>query len=385
MHSGRPYTATFVMLALALSLMTGVLEAQKKKPGSTEDGYIPVVVPPDKQKKDKKTADQTLPPPKELPSAVTAETDRLTFDASSLSAKGLLTPQTRDALRSLLRTNRGTIVALRAFVAGSGDLRRIGELVGEAFTEKHQPLPVLTVVQVGGLPMTGAQVLIEATEMDRRVVNPHGLAFLSGAPGRSVAQSVEQLQTALRQGGMGGADVLRATCFVSALDDERDARNAMATNFPSAVVSFVQMQRGAVEPQAVCEAAARLKSAPASPVAFSGAGQQGSAMVLVSAPRLVFTGTQLAFGREERDAKLAFDHLDKVLGSANARMDQVVKMHVYLTSGGAWQATRSVRANYWKASQEPAVTALPVEGLPSLDAVFAMDAIAATGAAPQQR
>ncbi len=380
MDSARPYAAISVLLALALSLMTGLLEAQKKKPGSTEDGYIPVVVPPDKQKKEKKTADQTLPPPKELPNAVTAETDRLAFDVSPLSAKGLLTPQTRDALRSLLKTNRGTIVALRAFVAGSGDLRRIGELVGEAFTEKHQPLPVLTVVQVGGLPMTGAQILIEATETDRRVVNPHGVAFLSGAPARSVAQSIEGLKASLRQGGMDGGDVLRATCFVSAIDEERDARNAMAANFPSAVLSFVQMARGPVQPQAECETVARLKATPAKLVSFSGAGQ---ATAMVSAPRLVFTGTQLAFGREERDTKLAFDHLDKLLGSANARMDQVVKVHAYLgDGGGAWQAARAVRAGYWKAPQEPAVTALPVEGLPSLDAVFAMDAIAATEAAP---
>src|SRR5579871_1964514 len=233
MHSARPFAATSVLFALAMVSTAGLLEAQKKKPGSNDDGYIPVVVPLDKQKKEKEI-NQTLPPPKELPTAVNAETDRLTFDVSPLSGKGLLTPQTREALRSLLKTNRGTIVALRALVAGSGDLRRIGELVGEVFGDKHQPLPVLTVVQVGGLPLAGAQVVIEAVETDRRVVNPHGLAFLSGVAGRSVAQSMEQLKAALRQGGMDGTVVVRATCFVSAIDEESDERNAMAANFPGA-------------------------------------------------------------------------------------------------------------------------------------------------------
>jgi len=385
MHSARPFAATSVLFALAMVSTAGLLEAQKKKPGSNDDGYIPVVVPLDKQKKEKEI-NQTLPPPKELPTAVNAETDRLTFDVSPLSGKGLLTPQTREALRSLLKTNRGTIVALRALVAGSGDLRRIGELVGEVFGDKHQPLPVLTVVQVGGLPLAGAQVVIEAVETDRRVVNPHGLAFLSGVAGRSVAQSMEQLKAALRQGGMDGADVVRATCFVSALDEERDARNAMAASFPGAVLDFVQMQRAPVEPQAKCEAVARLKAEPSGPLTFSGtiAGEHASAMALVRAPRLVFTGTQLAFGREESDAKLAFERMDRVLASENTRADQVVLMHVYAASGAAAGQVRAVVANRWKPPQEPTVTTLPIEGLPSLDAVFSMDVIAAAEAAPQR-
>ena len=67
---------------------------------------------------------------------------------------------------------------LRAFVAGSGDLRRIGEIAGEMFLEKHLPLPALSVAQVGALPLEGAQIVIEATEADRKVVNPAGLPFL---------------------------------------------------------------------------------------------------------------------------------------------------------------------------------------------------------------
>src|SRR5579862_1496611 len=151
------------LFAVLIALLAENLPAQKKKPGSDDEGYIPVVAPESKQKK-KKEANQTLPPAKELPSAVTAETERLAFGASPLIGKGLLSQQTRDALKALLKTNHGTIVKLRAFVAGSGDLRRVGELTAEIFAEKHLPLPVLTVVQVGALPLEGAQVVLESVE-----------------------------------------------------------------------------------------------------------------------------------------------------------------------------------------------------------------------------
>src|SRR5277367_1017870 len=100
------------------------LRAQKKKSTSDDEGYIPQLAPENKKKPKEQT--QTPPPSRDLPNTVAASTGRLTFDASPLSGKGLLSQQTREALKSLLRTNRGTIVALRAFVAGSGDLRRVG-------------------------------------------------------------------------------------------------------------------------------------------------------------------------------------------------------------------------------------------------------------------
>jgi len=118
-----------LLAAVLLGLVTGNLPAQKKKKVTDDSGYVPIILPENKSKK-KEEKQQTLPPPKELPSAVFAETDRLTFGVTPLSSKGLLSAQTREALRALLHNSKGTIVKLRAFVAGSGDLRRIGELVG---------------------------------------------------------------------------------------------------------------------------------------------------------------------------------------------------------------------------------------------------------------
>jgi len=378
------FRRTAPLFAVLVAVLAADLPAQKKKkPGSDDEGYIPVVAPENKQKK-KKDADatQTLPPPKELPSAVTADTDRLAFGVSPLIGKGLLSQQTREALKALLRTNHGTIVKLRAFVAGSGDLRRVGELVGETFTEKHMALPVLSVVQVGALPMEGAQVVLESVEVDKRVVNPHGVAFLAGQNAASVAQSLARLKIALRGGGMESEDALRVTCFVSSLEEQRDTHQLMTAAFPGAVLNYVQMQREPVMPAAECEAVARLRGAISGPVTFFNPADLDkspnySQLALVKSPKLVITGTQLAFGSQEGDIKLAFDRLQRVLSSSNARFDQVVMSHTYVTSTAIIPRVRTVRAGYYSSATPPASTLLPFEGLPSLDASFAVDVIAA--------
>jgi enamine deaminase RidA (YjgF/YER057c/UK114 family) len=378
------FRRTAPLFAVLVAVLAADLPAQKKKkPGSDDEGYIPVVVPENKQKK-KKDADatQTLPPAKELPSAVTAETDRLAFGVSPLIGKGLLSQQTREALKALLRTNHGTIVKLRAFVAGSGDLRRIGELVGETFTEKHMPLPVLSVVQVGALPMEGAQVVLESVELDKKVVNPQGVAFLAGQNAASVAQSLARLKIALRGGGMDSEDALRVTCFVSALEEQRDTHQLMTAAFPGAVLNYVQMQREPVTPAAECEAVARLRGAINGPVTFLNPADLDkspnySQLALVKSSKLVITGTQLAFGSQEGDIKLAFDRLQRVLSSSNARFDQVVMSQTYVTSTAIIPHVRTVRAGYYSNTTPPASTLLPFEGLPSLDASFGVDVIAA--------
>jgi enamine deaminase RidA (YjgF/YER057c/UK114 family) len=304
----------------------------------------------------------------------------LSFAVSPLSGKGLFTPQTREALRTLLRSSHGTIVKLRAFVAGSGDLRRVSELVAEMFTEKHQPLPALSVVQVGSLPLEGAQVVIESVEMSKRPVNPNGVAFIAGQASPSVGQSLDQLKMVIEKAGLQAEDALRVTCFVSSLDEQRDARKRMEGSFPGAALNLVQMQREPVTPASECEAVARLRSAPAQAVTFLNlVGEKSpyySQVALVSSPKLLLTGTQLAFGKQESDAKLSFDRLGKVLSSMNAQFDGIVMSHVYLTSSAMIPQLRKVRDGYYNGAHPPASTMLPFEGLPSLDAVFGIDVVA---------
>ena len=379
-----------LVVAILIGFTAGDLQAQKKKKTTSDDGYIPQVLPESKQKKKKEDETQKLPLPKEPPSAVTADTDRLAFQVSPLSPKGLLSQQIRDALRTLLRTSHGTILQMRAFVAGSGDLRRVGEITGEMFSEKHLPLPALSVVQVGALPLEGAQVIIETTEADKKVVNPKGVAFLSGQAAPNVAQSLDHLKTGLRGAGLEPADVLRATCFISSLDQQRNTRDLMSASFPGAVLNYVQMQREPVTPASECEAVARLRTVVPEGMSFLNPpnldkSPNYSQIALVSSAKLVITGTQLAFGGQEGDLKLAFGRLEKALSSLNARFDRVVMSHVYLMSSNLINSVRTVRAGYYTGKHPPASTMLPFEGLPSLDSQMGVDVIAVLDSSGTQR
>ena len=354
-----------LLFAILLCLLTTSIAAQNKKI-DPDAGYTPTVLPDDKKKKKSDEATQVLPLPPELPAAVVAETDRLAFQVTPLSAKGLLSQQTREAIKNLLRSNHGPIVKLRAFVAGSGDLRRVGEIAGEMFLEKHMALPALTVVQVGALPLEGAQVVIEATEVDRKVLNPSGVAFLAAQPAPSVTESLAKLKSTLAASGMQPSDALLVTCFISSLDDQRDTQPAMAASFPGAALYYVQMQRAPVTPAASCEARARLTK-PASL-----ADASNSEVALVSNPEIVITGTQLAFGSQDSDLKLAFDRLEKALAAKNARLDRVVIAHLYVTS-----STLANRVTTLESARAAGTrTVLPIEALPSLDAPFGLDVIA---------
>jgi enamine deaminase RidA (YjgF/YER057c/UK114 family) len=365
-----------LLLAILLSLLTGSAVAQSKKI-DPDAGYIPTVAPEDKSKKKKTAETQTLALPPGLPFAVSAETDRLTFRVTPLSAKGLLSQQTREALKTLLHSSHGPIVHLRAFVAGSGDLRRVGDIAAEMFTEKHLALPALTVALVGALPLEGAQVVIEATEVDRKIVNPSGVAFLAAQPAPSVPESLTKLKSILAAAGMQPSDALVVTCFVSSFDDQRDTQSAMAASFPGATLDFVQMQRAPVTPAASCEARARLRSTVSSAAGFT----TDSGAALVSSPEIVISGTQLAFGSQDSDFKLAFDRLEKELAAKHTRLDHAVLSHLYLTSGtlanrvAGLEPTRSASPR----------TILPVEALPSLDALFGLDVIAVPDAAASLR
>ena len=121
------------------------------------------------KKKDKEQPTQVLQLPKELPSAVAGETRRLVFRVTPLTGKGLLSQQIRDSLKAAQHETGGdTILKIRAFVAGSADLRRVRDLVSDSFSSRKQPLPVLTLVRSGGLPLEGAQVSFEVDRGNQR-------------------------------------------------------------------------------------------------------------------------------------------------------------------------------------------------------------------------
>jgi enamine deaminase RidA (YjgF/YER057c/UK114 family) len=333
------------------------------------------------QRKSKPEESQTLELPKELPAAVVAEAGRLRFCVTPLSARGLLTQQVRDGLRWLLSQDRGArIVKLRAFVAGSGDTRRVQTIVSETFTERRLPLPALSVVQIGPLPLEGAQVELEAVAEEKKVLNPHGLAFLSGQ-GAEVEQSLAGLGAAAGAAGIDPGDVLLATCYLNSLEDVAGVRARANAEFPGAAIDIVQRMREPMQSLAQCEAVARLRQAPAQPLVFLDppglTGSPGrSGIALVGGRRVALTGAQLAFGFNEPAARLAFQRLAKALDGVGASYSRVAVAEVYPLSRSIAELVRKVEPEFFDRTRPPAGVMPPFEGLPSLDASFALDAIA---------
>ena len=333
-------------------------------------------------KKNKKDEDETqaLQLPKELPITTIGETRRLLFYTTPLSAKGLLSQQIKDALKSVERQAGGnTVLHIRAFVAGSGDLRRVRELVSETFTDRHLPLPALSLIQAGGLPLDGAQVVLEAVATGKKDLYPGGLAFIpaqmvfSPSPLDPVAplagQSLTRLQQAVRAAGADDSDVRRVTCFLSSLDNIGATRQPAEASYPRAAWNFVQAQRAPMRGMAACEAIAGLRAAPPQ----AGSDPQ---IGVVAAPHVVLSGTQASFGYEESDARLALGRLAKALQPAGVNLHDVAFAHFYPLSQKIEDQIRTVWPTFYDAANPPAASVLQIEGLSSLDAGFAVDVVA---------
>jgi len=343
-----------------------------------------------KSKKEERT--QALQLPVELPSSVTGSTRRLTFHVTPLSGRGLLTHQVREALKVLShQLGSETVLRIRAFVAGSGDVRRVHDLVSEEFAGRRRPLPVLTLVRAGGLPLEGAQVVLEAVGEAHKDVNPHGLAFFSAQTASSdnpldaaaplVRKSVAQLALAVKDAGVAPQNVLSVTCFVSSLADVAATRSLVDNEYPHAALNYVETQRSPGTALAACEAVGRLSSDPAAPLQFldpDGLPRESgrASIALVNASEVVLTSAQVSFGYQLPDTQLAFERLKKELIQAGSSANKVAFAGYYPLSADIANQVRQVRADVFNAERPPAGTLLLFEGLPSMDAGFAVDAIA---------
>jgi enamine deaminase RidA (YjgF/YER057c/UK114 family) len=343
---------------------------------------------PQKQKKDE---NQVLQLPKDLPSAIEGEPRHFSFYVTPLSSKGLLSKQVRDALSALTRQAKGDpILKIRAFVAGSGDSRRVRDLVSEVFSDHKQPLPVLSLVQAGGLP-EDAQVVLEGIAANRKEVNPQGLVFLSAQPASAgdptsavyplATKSLAALGIAVKAAGSEPTDVVRLSCFLSSLDEVAAIRKIAAQDYPSASAVFVQTQRAPLHSLAACEAVAKLRwntgerlhvMNPAGLAAVPGASQ----VALVASPKVVLTGTQVSFGFEEKDARLAFQRVAKALEQQGVSMHDVAFAHFYPLATGIAAQVAKMRGEFFDAGQPPGASLLLFEGLPSMNAGFAVDVVA---------
>ena len=89
---------------------------------------------------------------------------------------------------------------------------------------------------------------------------------------------------------------------------------------------------------------------------------------------MVITGTQLAFGNQDTDFKLAVERLAKTLAAGKTSFARVVRAHLYLTGSGLGGRVSTLLSA--QIGAVPATTLVPIESLPSLDAMFGIDVIA---------
>ena len=309
------------------------------------------------KKKNPDESTQSLDLPKEPPMVSVGETGRLTFHVSPLTSRGLLSQQTRDALKAVLKENSGAqVVHIRAFVAGSGDARRVPQIVSEVFSDKKLALPSVSVVQVGGLPLENAQVELEVISSSKREVNPDGLVFIPGQTmtspdGASATAPLLQKSLDAVTARLNGATPVAATCFVSQM------ANPTALLAPFLLASRARQsvwcnpQRAPWQALASCEAVGR------------GGGK--------NVGRLAFSGTQISFGYEEKDAARAFERLKHDLAEAAGPSAAIVAANVYALSPPVADIARKL------CPATEALTVLPFDGVAAMDAGFAVDAVAA--------
>jgi enamine deaminase RidA (YjgF/YER057c/UK114 family) len=195
------------------------------------------------------------------------------------------------------------------------------------------------------------------------------------------AKSLAALRQAVQAAGSEPAGVVRVTCFLSSLENLAATRKLVEAEYPRAALDYVQTQRAPIRALAACEAVARLRGDVGARLRLVNAEglppQPGESQIaLVGAPRVVLTGAQVSFGFEEQDARLAFGRLQKVLEQAGVSARDVAFAHCYPLSSGIAAQVRSVRSEFFGAAHSPAGALLLFEGLPSMDAGFAVDVVA---------
>ena len=309
-----------------------------------------------KKNKNGEEMTQTLALPREPPAVATGETRRLIFRNVPLNNKGLLSQQTREALKAAIKLADGApVIHIRAFVSGSGDLRRVPQLVSEIFADRRVRLPAVSVVQVGALPLENSQIAIQIISVGKKEVNPDGVDFLAGdsvvenLPGASAKPLLDRAVESL-VAKLASRATLSVTCFVSSLQNSGEMTAEMAAKFPGAASSLVQTQRAPYQSYATCQAVVR-----------------GGIKVGV----LAFSGTRVVSSAVEDQSALALQRLDRDLAEAGVPAGGLRFTNIYSLLPQAGEVARKLRSG--------AMSIIPVESVASVQAAFAIDAIGAVG------
>lgn len=317
------------------------------------------------------------------PAFALVETARLAFHVSPAT-----TPvgDAVDALRKL--AGKARIVKVRAFVAGPEDGSTAG-LIARRFTERHLPVPVISVIRVARFIDPQARVVLESVEEAGDVRNPAGLAFISGqatqapldARGSKVplaefaVKSVASLKSALSGLDLAPADVLRVTCFTSSLEDGVKVHGIVGAAFVHAALDLMQVETSPANSVVECEAVARLKEKPVDPVRLvNPTGAAFAQAAEVDAPRLVLTAAEPGAGPGQ-----AFTRIKEVLAAAGSSLDRVFYVHAYPAGAVMLQTYRDLRWEFLDKSHAPASTNLPFDGVDAPGASIGIEVIAVPG------
>jgi len=222
-------------------------------------------------------------------------------------------------------------------------------------------------------------------------VNQYGLVYISGQAASSgepldpvlplAQQSLAHLATAVKAAGSKPEDVVRVTCFLSSLDRYADVRRLVESSYAGAALNFVQVQRAPARAVAECEAIAGLRWNTGTAIHMLnpeglGPSSQLSQIALIGAPQVILTGSQEAFGFQDADARLAFERLQKSLSQEGVSLREVAFTSMYPLSARISEQVRKIRGEFYNGARPPAGTMLPFQGLPSMDAGFAVDVVA---------
>jgi enamine deaminase RidA (YjgF/YER057c/UK114 family) len=129
-----------------------------------------------------------------------------------------------------------------------------------------------------------------------------------------------------------------------------------------------------------CEAVGRLGTAPALPTVMVNPdglekSPNYSQVVLVNGPKLIVSSSQLAFRAEDSDVRLAFDRLKRAVEQAGGSLTHAVMSNYYPLTQSTVDKIRQIRFEFLDKNKPPASTMLQFEGLPSMDASFAVEVV----------
>ncbi len=344
------------------------------------------------QKPGEEEKPQVLEVAPEAPDSVKVDLSRFGFLQLAPESSGLLSRQVEESMKSLRRSLRKRRpLRITAWVGGAGDARRVSSSIRELLDKWRIPIPAISVVRVGALPTRAARVVFDVEVEEDDVVNPHGLLFLAGvrtlAPEfrfdiqRELTDSLDTLESRLREDSVTAADVISARCLVSLTQDLSTLEGAVRKRFPKANIRVVQSVRSSPDSYANCDLVARLASAPDRPLdAKVVTPVNGEAPITSSvktnARTLVLSSAQLGFRATDADFALAFERLESTLKSAGSSLANAAQLSILAASPEVGRRAEAEGRSYLNVKHDPAILRATVEGHPALDATLSLDTIA---------